>query len=89
MNLSDYLSQERGRAAALAKALGTHAPNVTDWAKGDRPVPIKYGAQIEQLTSGLVTRQELFPDEWERIWPELVPKRRKKISRPASTAPTT
>jgi DNA-binding transcriptional regulator YdaS (Cro superfamily) len=77
MKLSEYLSQERGRAAAMAKALGTHAPNVTDWAKGKRPVPIAYGAQIEQLTAGLVTRQDLFPEDWLRIWPELNKRRRR------------
>lgn len=77
MNLAEYLSNERGRAAALAKSLGTYPSNVTDWAKGKRPIPIHYGAQIERHTDGQVTRQELFPDDWQRIWPELAQKRRK------------
>lgn len=71
MNLSQYLSQERGRQAALAKAIGAHAPDVCRWSDGTRPIPIEYGAPIEAATDGLVTRQEMFPDKWARIWPEL------------------
>jgi DNA-binding transcriptional regulator YdaS (Cro superfamily) len=82
MKLSDYLSQGHGRAAALARSLGIKPPNVTDWAKGRRDVPIHYGAQIEQATEGQVTRQDLFPDEWQRMWPELVRKRRKTDTPP-------
>ena len=71
MNLAQYLMQERGRQAALAKAIGAHAPDVSRWADGTRPVPVVHGAAIEAATGGLVTRQELFPDDWQRIWPEL------------------
>lgn len=76
MNLSTYLSQERGRHAALAKAIGVHAPDISRWLTGGRPIPTKYGAAIEHATGGLVTRQELFPEEWRRIWPELERRRR-------------
>jgi DNA-binding transcriptional regulator YdaS (Cro superfamily) len=86
MNLSDYLSQERGRAAALAHGLGIKPPSVTAWIKGKKPIPICHGAQIEQLTGGQVTRQEMFPD-WERHWPELIPKRRKKVAAQPETEP--
>lgn len=71
MNLSEYLSQERGRQAALAKAIGAHAPDISKWATGERPIPMPYGAQIETATGGMVTRQEMFPDDWPRLWPEL------------------
>jgi DNA-binding transcriptional regulator YdaS (Cro superfamily) len=71
MDIKTYLSQERGRQKALAEAIGAHAPDVSRWAKGTRPVPIEYGAAIETATGGLVTRQELFPNEWRRVWPEL------------------
>lgn len=81
MNLSDYLSQQRGRHAALAKAIGVHAPDISRWLNGDRPIPTKYGAAIERATAGQVTRQELFPDEWQQIWPELT-RRRKTASLP-------
>jgi len=82
MKLSDYLSQQRGRQAALAKALGVHAPDIIRWVSGIRPIPSKYGAAIEAATGGLVTRQELFPNDWQQIWPELATKRRKKPVNP-------
>ena len=78
MNLSTYLSEQRGRQAALAKAIGVPAPDIIRWLKGLRPIPTKYGAPIERATGGLVTRKELFPDEWKRIWPELERRRSSK-----------
>jgi DNA-binding transcriptional regulator YdaS (Cro superfamily) len=45
------------------------------WAAG-RPVPVKYMAAIELFTGGDVTRQEMCPDEWHKIWPELVSRKR-------------
>ncbi|MCI2809359.1 transcriptional regulator [Eoetvoesiella caeni] len=71
MKLADYLSQERGRQSALAKSIGAHAPDVSRWASGARPVPDKYAFAIEQATNGKVTRKELCPDDWQRYWPEL------------------
>jgi DNA-binding transcriptional regulator YdaS (Cro superfamily) len=71
MDLHQYLSSERGRQAALAKAIGAHAPDVSRWADGKRPVPFEYGAAIEAATGGAVTRKELFPNDWQRLWPEL------------------
>ncbi len=73
MDIKTYLSLERGRQAALAKAIGAHAPDVSRWAEGSRPIPVVYGAAIETATGGLVTRQEMFPNDWQRIWPELIP----------------
>lgn len=75
MNLSQYLSQERGRQAALARAIGAHAPDVSRWAEGSRPIPVVHGAAIEAATDGMVTRKEMFPEEWHRIWPELAESR--------------
>lgn len=71
MDLKTYLSEERGRQAALAKAIGAHAPDLSRWADGSRPIPIPQGAPIEQATNGLVTRKEMFPNDWLRVWPEL------------------
>lgn len=71
MKLSEYLSEEHGRQAALARAIGAHAPDISRWADGLRPIPVKYGAPIEKATGGAVTRQEMFPDDWAAIWPEL------------------
>lgn len=71
MDIKTYLAQGRGRQAALARAIGAHAPDVSRWAEGRRPIPVSYGAAIELATGGQVTRQEMFPTEWRRIWPEL------------------
>ena len=72
MNLSEYLLQERGRQSSLARAIGAHAPDISRWANGARPIPLEYGAEIEKATGGLVTRKEMFPTRWMSIWPELV-----------------
>ena len=73
MNLSEYFALDRGRLSSLAKAIDAHASNMGHWAEGTRATPAKYGAAIERATGGQVTRQELFPDTWARIWPELAP----------------
>ena len=71
MNLHEYLSQERGRQALMAKAIGAHAPDISRWADGSRAIPFHFGAPIELATGGQVTRKEMFPCDWERLWPEL------------------
>jgi len=40
---------------------------------GVKPVPIWRCSSIEAATGGEVTRQELRPDDWQSIWPELAP----------------
>lgn len=80
MNLSEYFqSQGRGAAKRLASAIGAHAPDVSNWARGLRSVPHHYGPDIEKATGGQVTRQDLFPDSWQRIWPELARSKRAKV----------
>jgi DNA-binding transcriptional regulator YdaS (Cro superfamily) len=71
MELKTYLSGQRGRQAKLAKTIGAHAPDISRWADGSRPIPIDYGAPIELATNGAVSRKEMFPDTWRRVWPEL------------------
>lgn len=71
MELSTWLKSERGRQAALAKHLGVTTPTVSEWLTSDRPVPLRHAAQIESFTAGAVTRQAMFPNDWQRIWPEL------------------
>ena len=71
MNLIDWLKQEHGRQAALARHLGIKPPQVADWISRDKPVPIVHMAAIEEFTCGCVTRKEMRPGDWARIWPEL------------------
>lgn len=69
--LKTWLAEGRGRHKRLAEHIGVVPSFVTKMAAGDRPIPFHYGAAIEQFTGGAITRQQLFPDEWARIWPEL------------------
>jgi DNA-binding transcriptional regulator YdaS (Cro superfamily) len=71
MNLNEWLKQERGRQAELARHLGIKPPQVADWISHDKPVPVVHMAAIEAYTAGAVTRREMRPDDWQRIWPEL------------------
>jgi len=75
MNLHDYIKTTgRGALKRLSKDITAHAPDVSRWASGERPIPVHQAAAIERATGGLVTRQEMFPDDWARIWPELTEK---------------
>lgn len=84
MDLKTYLSLERGRTSALARAIGAHASDVSAWVsekRNKRPIPVHFGRPIEQATGGQVTRLEMFPEDVIRsVWPELLakPRRSKK-----------
>jgi len=69
--LKSWLAAERGRSVRLARHLNVPASFVARMSEGDKPVPIAHGASIEQFTEGAVTRRQLFPNDWHRIWPEL------------------
>lgn len=71
MNLKDYLSQKRGRLSALAKKINAHPPDVSRWASGERPVPVKFVVSIVGSTNGEVSAKELRPNDWQLYWPEL------------------
>lgn len=61
-----------GSQSALAEAIGVKQPTISEWVRGDRPVPIERCTAIEQATSRVVMRWDLRPDDWHRIWPELI-----------------
>lgn len=71
MKLNDWLQQRRGRQAEIARHLGIKPPQVADWISRDKPVPVVHMAEIEAYTRGEVTRRDMRPDDWHRIWPEL------------------
>lgn len=63
MELKTYLSQERGRASALAKACGVSSVTMHQWAYSDeKQVPAERCPEIEILTNRAVTCEELRPD---------------------------
>lgn len=70
MNLDTYLSEVDSNAG-LAKKLGVAPSLISQWRNGVRPIPFERCPQIESVTNGLVTRQELCPDNWRELWPEL------------------
>lgn len=61
-----------GGQSRLAAAIGVTPPAIAEWRRGSRPVPIERCVQIEQATEGVVRRWDLRPDDWHRIWPEIV-----------------
>ncbi|MDI4633319.1 helix-turn-helix domain-containing protein [Pelomonas sp. V22] len=72
MDLRTYLEQaDRGAAAALARAVGVHPVMVSQWASGLKAVPVERCMAIERATAGQVTRQDLRPDDYWLIWPDL------------------
>jgi DNA-binding transcriptional regulator YdaS (Cro superfamily) len=74
-----------GSYEALANQLGISKGAVHQWKSPDRKVPIEHCTRIEQITEGRVTRQMLRPEDWESIWPELVPPKNGKVDRAASS----
>lgn len=72
MRLADYIATSRGKGAALAAELGMNPSYLSQMAHGHRPVPPALAAGIERATGGAVRRWDLRPDDWHRIWPEIV-----------------
>lgn len=60
-----------GGLSILASKLGVSPPTVHEWKTGKRPVPVLRCVSINRVTNGIVTLQELRPDDWQKIWPEL------------------
>jgi DNA-binding transcriptional regulator YdaS (Cro superfamily) len=66
-----------GGLAALGTAIGLpgQSARAVVWAWTNRGVvPIEHCAAIEKAAGRKVTRRDLRPDDWHRIWPELVTK---------------
>lgn len=63
-----------GGPAVVARQLGVTTQAVCFWRNGERAVPEKHGAGIERACGGAVTRKEMWPETWRRIWPELADK---------------
>jgi DNA-binding transcriptional regulator YdaS (Cro superfamily) len=72
MTLSDFFAQEHGSQSRLAKSMQIAAPMLSQWASGSRPIPMERCTDIERATGGAVMRWDLRPDDWNRMWPELI-----------------
>jgi DNA-binding transcriptional regulator YdaS (Cro superfamily) len=71
MNLLQYV-KTRASQRELAKKLAITPVLINQWANKKRPIPPGRCVEIERATSGEVTRQDLRPDDWKQLWPELV-----------------
>jgi len=71
MNAIERACEAVGGVGKLAGLVGVAPPTVTQWCRGARPVPPRKAVLIETATERAVTRKDLFPDDWQEIWPEL------------------
>ena len=72
MTLKEYiLKSDRGAAAILAEKLGISPSYLSQLASGKAPISVERAVEIWQLTDGVVTREEMFPDSYLAKWPEL------------------
>lgn len=75
-----------GSASSLARQLGVTPQAVCFWRDGKRRFPEALGARIEAITSGRVTRKDMFPRDWASIWPELADSEEKQAPAPTQQA---
>lgn len=72
MNLKHYLTQQgRGSATKLANQLSISISYLSQITSGTCPISPGRCIEIEKATSGLVSRKDLRPADWDQIWPEL------------------
>ena len=69
-----------GSATLLASAIGVRQSAISNWRARGTVIDPFYCVAIERATNGAVTRQDLRPDDWPEIWPDLA-------DFPASAAP--
>lgn len=66
-----------GSQLALAEGIGVKQPTVSEWLRGERPVPPKRAVKIAAHPKNLgadhpVQRWDLRPDDWWEQWPDLI-----------------
>ena len=61
-----------GGTAAVAHLVGVKAPSVSGWKESGR-IPDDKLIRLAPIAEarGIVSRKELFPNDWAAIWPEL------------------
>ena len=70
-NIVDRAINECGGSTKLAQMLGfPFSSTVTNW-KIRNKIPVEYMAQIELISAGRVTRKQMCPGTWSKIWIEL------------------
>jgi DNA-binding transcriptional regulator YdaS (Cro superfamily) len=74
MSAIERIIKHFGSQAALAGELGVAQPTVSEWLRGDRPIPSERRAEMERVSAGTVRCEEFGDDiAWARIpdksWP--------------------
>jgi DNA-binding transcriptional regulator YdaS (Cro superfamily) len=65
MTLSEWLDIEDGKAKDLAREIGLHPVQISQWKTGARQVPAEHCPTIERATGGAVRCEDLRPDvDW-------------------------
>lgn len=59
-----------GSQKKLGELCGFTQQAVYKWLHGKSRVPAEGCVLIEKGTNGVVSRKDLRPDDWEKIWPE-------------------
>lgn len=70
MNALDRAAAEVGSLSALALAIGVSQSTPSMW-KARGSIPPEHCLAIERATDGKVTRADLRPEDYWRIWPDL------------------
>jgi hypothetical protein len=67
------LIEALGGTAAVAELSGVKAPSVSGWKESGR-IPDDKLIRLAPIAEarGVASRKQLFPDDWHKIWPELV-----------------
>lgn len=60
-----------GGPVHVARSLNLSRQVVYFYGTGERRLNSDHAAALEALTGGKVTRQQMWPNSWKRIWPEL------------------
>ena len=61
-----------GGPTKVAGVLGVSAQAVCFWRDGKRQFPVEHGAALEDMPGVTVRRWDIWPNDWHRIWPELI-----------------
>jgi DNA-binding transcriptional regulator YdaS (Cro superfamily) len=87
MNLKEYIQKsDRGASANLAEKLKISPSYLSQLASGKAPISTERAVEIELLTDGVVTREEMFPDSYLAKWPELAERNSGKLRSPGRRA---
>ncbi|MGO3892433.1 MAG: transcriptional regulator [Paenalcaligenes sp.] len=78
--LKTFLSTSGLTQSQFAQKIGVSQAMVYQILNGIRPVSEKVCVRIEGVSERAVTRQDLRPNDWHEIWPELINLRKPELS---------